>query len=141
MSPGERRAAEPRVQRHSVRRHGLDLGGALAVPELPDVEVAPPAIDPRLVGEPAEQDVAGCLHEPLTLYDAPALVFVATSARERREYRWPGLLHLEEERVVRIAPEHQDDPTARPDAPHSHHLVGDVDEAIAVRQSADVRLK
>src|SRR4051795_13392534 len=40
VGPGQCPAAEPRVDVHGLRVHRLDLGRALAVPELADVEVA-----------------------------------------------------------------------------------------------------
>src|SRR5882757_5354301 len=62
MRPRERPAAELSVQPHRRRSHPLHLGGALAVPELADVEVAADPLRSRR--QPAEEDVAGGLHQP-----------------------------------------------------------------------------
>jgi hypothetical protein len=42
--------------------------------------------------------------------------FARATSRERSS-RCPGLLHLQEERIARIAAEEQDDPVPRADAP------------------------
>src|SRR5262249_56234106 len=95
---GERRTAELRVEPHRVLSHSPDLGRALAVPELPDVEVSTAPIDPLVRGQPAEQNIAGSLHQSLSFDDSPALVLVPAATRERSEDRGTSLLDLEKER-------------------------------------------
>src|SRR5215212_4800299 len=54
--PGQRPAAEARIQGQFLRRKALDLGRALHIPQLAPVEVASlPA------AKPAEEDVAACI--------------------------------------------------------------------------------
>ena len=55
-----------------VGYHLLDLGGALPVLQLADVEVARLAVEPGVHVQPAEEDVAGRLHQALTGDDALA---------------------------------------------------------------------
>src|SRR3954463_12730552 len=90
--------AEPAVELHARRQHGLYLRRGLPVPELADVEVTTLAVD-ACAPQPAEEDVARRLHEALTLDDALALVAELALVRERLEHRGACLLGLEEQRI------------------------------------------
>ena len=74
------------------------LGRRLPVPELAHVVVVGAAVD-AVDSLPSEEDVAGGLHQPLTLDHPLAVVGVAALVEERLEHRCLGLLHLQEERV------------------------------------------
>src|SRR4051794_39066730 len=99
----ERLAAQRRVELQSLAVHALDLGRSLAVPELAHVEVPRLPVHDPAAADPAEQDVAGRLHQALPLHDPAALVAVAHPTREWRDHGGPGLLDLEEERVVPVS--------------------------------------
>ncbi len=82
----------------------VDVDGELPVPELADVEVAGLPVEPGLGPLPAQEDVAGGLHEPLAGHDPLALVGVLAGAHVPAEHRLRGLLDLEEQRVVSSRP-------------------------------------
>ena len=71
----------------------------------------------------------------MPLYDTTAVLGEPALAGVRLENGGVCLLHLEEQRIVGIATEHQDDPRARADAAHANHLACHVDEAVAVDES------
>src|SRR5262245_5611142 len=133
----ERPTAEPRILLQVGRRHGLDLRAALRIPELPYVEVTRNALGVRLA-DPAEEDVARGLDQPLALDDPLSVVGVCALAEVRLQDRACGLFRLHEERVVAIAAEHQHDPGSGPDATDTDDLAGSVDVTEAVHQSAAV---
>ena len=62
------------------------------------------------------------------------MVGEAALARRRLEHRGLGLLCLEEERIVRVTPEQQHNPCARPDAADSDHLSRRMHVAVALDQ-------
>src|SRR6202034_3161549 len=128
MRPGQRPPAELAVQLHAGGQDVLDVDGELPVPELTDIEVAGPAVQARFGPLPAQEDVAGCLHQPLAGDHPLALVGELAGTDEAAEYGRLGFLHLQEQRIGRIAAEHQDDPAARPDAADPDDLTGDVTE-------------
>ena len=137
MGARERPAADSRVLGHRGRVHRLDDRGALAVPQLADVEVALDAVDAGRA-QPAEHDVAGGLHQPLALDDSLSVVGELAVAEERLEHRALGLLALQEQRVAVVVAEHQHDPRARADAADAHHLARRVHVAEALEQAAAV---
>ena len=72
VRPREGPATQARVASQVGGTHALDIGRALPIPELPAVEVVP-----RLGGVcPTQEDVAGRLHQALTLDDTASLVFL-----------------------------------------------------------------
>ena len=91
--------------------------------------------------QPAEEDVARRLHQPLALDDALAVVRVLALAEVRLEHRRLRLLDLEEERVVVVPAEQQDDPAAGADAADADDLAGDVDQPELLEQVAAVALQ
>src|SRR5215211_8083068 len=95
---GQRPAAEARIKGQFLRRHALYLGRALHVSQLAPVEVAS-----RRAAEPAEEDVARGLHEPLAGNDALSLVLVGTRRKWALKYRSSSLLDLEEQGVILVA--------------------------------------
>ena len=104
----ERACARASVQPHACAysssprgsdRFQVDRG--LPVPELADVEVARAAVEALRVADPAEEDVARGLHQPLALDDALAVVRVLALPEHRLEHRRLRLLDLEEERIAR----------------------------------------
>ena len=62
-------------------------------------------------------------------------------SEELLEHRALGLLHLQEERVLSVAAEHQRDPGARADASDAHDLAREVDEAELLEQHPPVVLE
>src|SRR4051812_14975835 len=130
---GERLPAELGVQLHERRVHQLDQGRPLAVPELTHVEVAAHAVR-RGEPDPAEQDVAGRLRQPLALDDVLAGVREGALAQERLEHGRLRLLELQDERVGVVAAEQEDDPGAGPHAADAYHLARRVHVAIALQQ-------
>ena len=140
MRAGQGPAAQARVGPHGRGTHRLDDRGSLPVPELADVEVPRHPVDP--VGpDPAEQDVTGRLHEPLTLDHPMPVVGVLAPAQEGLQHRGLGLLGLEEQRVIRAIAQHQGDPGAGADAPHTHHLVGRLHEVESLDQAPVIALQ
>src|SRR5262245_36017522 len=99
MRPRERPAADLGVEDESLRQDRLEVHGRLPVPELAHVEVARHAVDALVGVEPAEEDVARRLHQPLALDDALAAVRERARAQERLEDGRARLLDLEEEWV------------------------------------------
>ena len=79
------------VAREAAQGHGVEVHRALHVPELPHVIVM------AAIAGPAEEHVAGGLHQPLADHDALPLVLELGTAGVRREHRVDGLLELEEE--------------------------------------------
>ena len=78
--------------------------------------------------QPAEEDVAGGLHQPLSGDDPLAVVVKLARLEELLEHRGLGLLELQEQRVLAVAAEQQRDPGARADAPDADDLARDVDQ-------------
>src|SRR5512139_1177295 len=99
MGAGERPAAELRVERHRLGSHPLDHRRSLAIPELTDVEVTVLAIWP-FRSHPAEEDVAGGLHQALAFDHPPTLMLELTCPGERLQHRALCFLRLEEQRVL-----------------------------------------
>ena len=91
--------------------------------------------------EPAEEDVARRLHQPLALDYAPALLLELLLPANGSSTEALRLLDLQEERIVRVAAEEQNDPGAGPDAADADDLVGDVDVAVALDQVPDVAVE
>ena len=88
--------------------------------------------------EPAEHDVARGLHQALAFDDALPGVGEPTRAQVRLEHGRPGLLELEEQRVLVIVAEHEQDPRARADAADADHLARRVCVVEALEQVAAV---
>ena len=105
----------------------------LHVTELAHVEVLP------LHGRPAEEQVAGGLHEPLAGHHAATVVGVGAASGVGLEHRGLRLLHLEEQRVEggTSLQEHDQRPRS-PTLPTPHDLAGDVDEVVLVEEVAAV---
>ena len=96
--------------------------------------------------EPAEHDVAGRLHEPLSLHDPLAVVGELAPAEEPLEHRRLGLFDLQEEGIVAVVADHEHHPGPGADAADPDHLAGAVhvaesfEEQPAIsRQAAPVR--
>ena len=87
---------------------------------------------------PTQEQIAGGLHEPLTLDDAAGVVVVDGATEVRLEYRRRCFLDLEDERVVVPAPFQQSDPTSGADAADADHLARGVREREPVEEMADV---
>src|SRR5919112_4903914 len=97
VSSGKCPAAEASVEDQLVRRHGLDLRRALHVLELAPVEVAS-----FRATEPAEEDIARGLHQPLAGHDAMTVVLVGTRRNVALQYRGPRLFDLEEQGIIPV---------------------------------------
>src|SRR5439155_6804570 len=116
MSSREGGAAEASIVGEAASVRAVDLRGALHVAELSDVGVE--AVGAR----PAEEDVAGRLHDSLTDNDALPLVSVRGPPRVGREHRRLGLLDLEKEGVEIGDTGEQDDEAACAHAADAHDL-------------------
>src|SRR5205814_4353277 len=79
--------AEAAVVGQTGRRHLLDHGRALPVLQLAHVEVTLQSIEACRDAQPAEEDVARRLHQPLPRDDALAVVGELSGAQETVEYR------------------------------------------------------
>jgi hypothetical protein len=104
-----------------------------SIPELAEVEVALDAVDAD-DAVPAEHDVAGGLHQALTLDDPLAVACVLALAQEGLKHRGLGLLELQEQWIVVVAADHQHDPRAGADAADPDDLAGRVHVAEALQQ-------
>src|ERR1043165_4535992 len=86
VPPGQRPAAQRAVQLESLRPQELDFDGEFPVPQLADVEVPGAPVKTRLHALPAQEDVAGRLHQPLAGHHPLALVGVPSGADEPAEH-------------------------------------------------------
>src|SRR4051794_26631307 len=94
VSARERPPAQRPVGGHAPRDHLLDLRGALPVFELSHVEVATSPVQAFRNMEPAEEDVARRLHQPLPGDDTLAVVREVARAEERFKHGGLRLLDL-----------------------------------------------
>ena len=136
MGAGEGPAAQPRRRRaRPDGRHRLDVGRALPVPQLAHVEVAALAVEP-VDALPAEEDVAGRLHQPLALDDALAVVVVRrlAPANGASTDGWASLA-CRNSGSPSSRPSSSTTQAPRADAADPDHLARDVDEAVAVEQA------
>src|ERR1700683_974314 len=122
MRPRQRPAADLPVVGQAAWRHGLGVEAELPVSQLPDVEVPGHTVRGRIDPEPAEEDVAGCLHQALAFDDSLTLVVELARSGELAQYRRTGLLDLQEQRIGRVLAQHEQDPAARADAANADHL-------------------
>ena len=138
MRPSEHPAAHLPVDLERPRVHGVDIGRGLPVPQLAHVVVVLPAVDALLDALPAEEDVAGGLHQPLPLDHALTVVRELALGEVGLEDRRLGFLDLQEERVVVVAADQEGYPRARADAADPDDLAGQLDEAVLREQVAPV---
>jgi hypothetical protein len=94
--------------------------------ELPHVVVARLAVE-ALDAEPAQEDVAGCLHQPLADDHAPTVMTVHAHAHEPLEHRGLRFLRLQEQGVAVVASDEEVDPRPGADAPDADDLARGVD--------------
>ena len=87
---------------------------------------------------PAEEDVAGGLHQPLADDDPLARVAVLAARLEPLQHRGLGLLRLQDERVVDVATDEQDDPAAGADAADPDDLAGHVRQPVPIEQDPPI---
>src|SRR5271165_1993947 len=128
--PGRRRWRSGRPTGRGPRyQERVDVRAALPVLELAYVVIASDAVEPPDV-LPAQEDVGGRLHQPLTRDHALAVVRVGTGPEETFEHRRLCLLDLQEQRIIMVPAEQQHDVAAGADAAHAHHLVRRVDVAV-----------
>src|SRR6266568_4811865 len=99
VCPRQRPAAERAVHPQAARHHGLDGEGEFPVPQLADIEVTRPPVQAGLGPLPAQEDVAGRLHQPLARHHPLALVGVLAGPDEPAEHRCLCLLDLQEQRI------------------------------------------
>src|SRR6202040_1558594 len=92
--------------------------------------------------QPAEQDVARGLHEPLSLDHPAAVVGKLARTQEALKHRGSRFLELQEQRILLVAATlEQQDPAARADRADANDLVRDVHEAVALEEPAAVVLE
>jgi len=137
VGPSEGRPGQLTEPAHADGLHVFGDGNPLPVPELANVEVAGASVDVRNA-LPTKENVAGGLHEPLTLDDAASVVLVGGAPEVRLEHRRLGFLDLEDEWVVGAAAVQQRDPTTGPDAADPHHLARRVRQREPFEEMADV---
>ena len=127
-------------RRHRACGHRVDVGRALPVAQLAQVEVAGLSVES---GDalPAEEDVAGCLHQPLAGHHPLPVVGVLALADEALQDRRLGLLRLQEQRVLAVAAEQQQDPGTGADAADADDLAGHVDVLELLEQHPAVGLQ
>ena len=135
VCPGDRPRAELGVGPHPVGHHRLHRRGPLPVLQLAEVEVPGRAVD-ALHPLPSEEDVAGCLPEPLTGDHALALVRVLVRLADVLQHGRLGLLGLQEDPVGLVAAAEQQDPRAGADAADADDLACQVDEVVPPQQVA-----
>ena len=138
MCAGQCPSARGAVDRQPVRQDCPDVDGNLPIPKLAHVEVRRQIVGFRLGVDPAEKDVARCLHEPLTFDDALAMGRDPASPEERFKDRRFRLLQLEEQRVAVIATEQQHDPTLSTDAAYPDHLSRNVHATKTIEEDTTV---
>ena len=102
-----RARVRPQISAYAASSLGFsafDDRRALLVPELTEVEVALDAID---AGHPvpAEHDVAGGLHQPLTLDHPLGVIGVLALPEEWLEHRGLRFVELQEQWIVIVAAE------------------------------------
>src|SRR5690606_25796873 len=134
VRPSKRPSAYPSVEREPGRHHPVHVRRHLHVAKLAPVEAAVAV----LALGPAQEDVAGRLHQPLTLHHPGAVVAVPAPPQVRLQDRGRGLLDLEEERVVHIAALQQDDERPRSDAADSDNLVGHIHDLETLQEPPPV---
>src|SRR5207342_1773487 len=100
VGSGERPTTGPAIEGHPGGGHALDVGVHLPVPQLAYVEVSVYAVVQARGAEPAQEDVAGRLHEALAYDDPLTLVLELARPVERGQHRRRGFLDLQEQRVV-----------------------------------------
>src|SRR5215211_3743407 len=137
VGPGRGPAADARVEVEPQRGHGLDLGRALHVAQLPPVVVP---LDVHTLG-PAQEDVAGGLQHPLPLDHPLAVLLVAAPGQVVLQDRPGCLLDLQEQRILLVAALEQDDEGPGADAAHPDHLAGQVDEPEPLQQQTAIVLE
>ena len=125
---------------HAARHHQLRLrrcpssraaGGRRSPGACPSMPVDP---------LPAQEDVAGGLHQPLAGDHPLALVAVRARPRVRgRARRRPASLAWRKQRILAVPAEQEDDPAAGADAAHADHLAGHVDDPNSREQGPPVR--
>src|SRR5262249_51445060 len=123
---GERPAARFAVGDGAAGSCSFDRERSLPVLELAHVVVALLAIEAGGRVVPAEEDVAGGLHQPLAGDDTLAAIAVFAFAGELLEHRALGFLDLQEQRILVVATEEERDPGACADATHAYHLAGQI---------------
>src|SRR6516162_9776250 len=114
MSTRQGKTTNFRILHHieDIKDLHQDLG--FHVPELPYVEVAS-----TLTFGPAQEVVAGCLHQQsATNYPLP-MIWVGTLSRVRLQDRCRRLFHLREERIILVG-HHEYDCTEGTDAANTH---------------------
>src|ERR671931_2535095 len=99
------------------------------------------AVQPGVNVQPAEEDVAGGLHEPLSGDDALAVIRELAGPEEGLEPRGLGFLDLQEKRILVVAAQQQGDPRAGADASDPDDLAGEVVQLELLEQHAAVELQ
>jgi hypothetical protein len=128
MRAGQRPAAYLGVAGKAARCHHVQVDRAFHVAELPHVVVMP------VIAGPAEEHVAGGLHEPLT-HDHPLpLVPELGLAGIRGKHGLHRLLELQEDGGAGIGVREQAQVAASADAADTHHLPGRIEDLVALEQ-------
>src|SRR5215470_1442573 len=125
---GERPPTGFRVLPHGPWREELGERLELHVAELAHVEVTTLGPD-----GPAQEEIAGRLHESLADDHPLAAIGIGGGAYVGLEHRAACSLHLQEERIVGARREERDRASG-PHAPHSDHLGRDVLELVAIEE-------
>src|SRR5215211_4312111 len=136
VRPGQRPAAEAGIDDQFIGRHALDVSRAFHVLQLAPVEVAS-----SRATKPAEEDVARGLHQPLAGHDAVSVVLVSVGLDVGLEYRGTGLLDLEEQGVILVAPFKQYYVGPGAHASDPHNLPRRIHKAVPVEQVPTIFLQ
>src|SRR4051794_14756619 len=137
MCSGERPAADSCVEGETGRAHRLNDGGALHVAKLTPVEVAACVRSLR----PAEVDVAGALHHPLSLHHTLAVLLEPALRQVALQHRRCRLLDLQEQGIAIVAALEKDDERTGAHTADTDDLAGQVDDLEPLQQPAPVVLE
>ena len=132
VSTGQHAGAERRVVREPVGIEPLDRNRGFHVPKLAHIEIASSEL------RPAEERIAGSLHDALSGYDPLAIVWERAPGQVRLEDgRW-RLLELEEQRIIRAGTLQQQDVGSEPDAADTHYFAGYVGDVVPIQEEAPI---
>src|SRR6516162_10236342 len=135
VGAGQRPRTRLGVLTHDTRRVHLDEHLDLHVPELPHIKMTA-----QLTFRPAEEEIAGGLHEPTTSHDALAVVGVGALTRITFQDRTACLLDLEEKRIV-LTRHQERDRAPRANAADSDHLDRNVKELELIQEPTPIFLE
>src|SRR5260370_10462162 len=91
--------------------------------------------------DPAQEDVAGGLHQALAGDDAVAVVAQPAATRKRLQNGSLRFLDLQEQGILGVSRIQEQNKAARADAANSHYLAGKIHETVPFQQGAAILLQ